>query len=283
MIKGIILDIDGVIIGEKEDYNFPYPHESVIERLKSIEASGIPISVCTAKASYSTNKIIELAQLKNLHITENGAVLIDPLDNIILKAHFIDKDIAKQVVKTYIDNDAYTEIYKLDEYIIQDYNQPELTKVHTEILQKEPRVVNSLVDEISSQSIVKIMPIAKNEKDKERLTKIFEPFKGKITLSWGVHPVASPRYFGIITAKGISKKQAVMEIAEYSGINPEEFLGVGDSTSDWQFIEQCGYAGAVGNASQELKNLIATKGDKSFVGGTVDKNGVLDIFNYFKL
>lgn len=283
MIKGIILDIDGVIIGEKEGFNFPYPNPKVIERLKSIEARGIPISVCTAKASYSTNKIIDMAQLKNLHITEGGAVLIDPLDNIILKAHYIDGNVAKQVVKTLIDSGAYTEIYRLDEYAIQEYNQPETTKIHAEILQKSPRIVKSLVDEISDQNIVKIMPIAKNEKDKVRLTDIFKPFEGQLTLSWGVHPVASPRYFGIITAKGISKKQAVNEIAKHSGINPDEFLGIGDSTSDWQFIEQCGYAGAVGNASAELKKLIKQKGEKSYIGGTVDENGILDIFDYFKL
>lgn len=127
------------------------------------------------------------------------------------------------------------------------------------------------------------MPIAKDEKDKSRIANIFKPFEGELILSWGVHPVALPHQFGIITAKGISKKQAVSEIADYRGINPEELLGVGDSTTDWQFIEQCGYAGAVGNATSELKELVATKNERSFIGGTVNENGILDIFDYFNL
>jgi len=128
------------------------------------------------------------------------------------------------------------------------------------------------------------MPIAKNEEDKKRLIEQFEPFKDELTLSWGIHPIALPHLFGIITAKGISKKQAALEIANSIGVKPEEMLGVGDSTSDWQFIESCGYGGAMGNASDELKKLVCSKGkEKSFVGKTVDENGILDIFDYFVL
>ena len=283
MIKGIILDVDGVIVGEKEGYNYPLPHKDVIARLKKIESKGIPISICTAKPYWAAKKIIEKADLKNLHITEGGAVIIDPLDNIVLKAHYINKDMSVKVVNRLLKEGVYTEAYALDEYIIQSYNQPNLTKTHSNILQKEPKIVDSLQDEIAEQDIVKIMPIAKDEKDKSRIAGIFKAFEDELTLSWGVHPVALPHQFGIITAKGISKKQAVSEIADYSKIKPEEFLGIGDSTTDWQFIEQCGYAGAVGNATQELRDLVSTKGKNSFIGGTVNENGILDIFDYFNL
>jgi len=128
------------------------------------------------------------------------------------------------------------------------------------------------------------MPIAKNEDDKKRLIELFEPFKNDLTLSWGIHPIALPHLFGIITAKGISKKQAALEIANSIRVKPEEMLGVGDSTSDWQFIETCGYAGAMGNASEELKQLVCSKGkENSFIGKSVDENGILDIFNYLSL
>ena len=43
------------------------------------------------------------------------------------------------------------------------------------------------------------------------------------------------------------------------------------------------YAGAMGNASDELKQLVSTKGERSSVGGTVDENGILDILDYFGL
>lgn len=284
MIKGIILDVDGVIVGEKIGFNSPYPHPDVIIKLKQIREKGVTISLCTAKPHYSVQKIINEAKLDNLHITNGGGIIIDPINNNILKKHVINKNHAAQVIDTYLKNNVYTEFYSVDNYFIQVDQQSDLTKTHTHILQKDPIIVPSLVNEVNNQDIIKIMPIAKNENDKKRLIELFEPFKNNLTLSWGVHPIALPHLFGIITAKGISKKQAALEIANSKNIKPEEMLGIGDSTSDWQFIESCGFAGAMGNASEELKKLVLSKGKQfSYIGKSVDENGVLNIFNHFLL
>jgi len=284
MIKGIILDVDGVIVGEKIGFNSPYPHPNVISRLKQIREKRIIISLCTAKPHYSVQKIINDAKLDNLHITNGGGVIIDPINNNILKKHVINKDHAAQAIATYLKNDVYTEFYSVDDYFIQSDQQSNLTKTHTHILQKNPVIVSSLVSESKNQEIVKIMPIAKNVTDKQRLIKFFKPFKNDLTLSWGIHPIVLPHLFGIITAKGISKKQAALEIANSANIKPGEMLGIGDTTSDWQFIKTCRCAGAMGNASEELKKLVSTKGKQfSHIGKSVDENGVLDIFNYFSL
>jgi|SRR5665213_1659936 len=283
MIKGIILDIDGVIVGEKIGYNSPYPHPDVIARLKSIEAKGIPVSLCTAKPYYAIRKIIDDANLHNLHITEGGAVIIDPIDNSVLKSHAIDKAVAKLVVQSYIDAGVYVEVYALNNYMIDKSQQSELTRTHTHILQQDPQIVESLADAMDKQAVFKIMPIAVDENDKTRLEAVFKPYENELTLSWGVHRIALPHQFGIITNKGISKHQAVLEISDHSDLDPADMLGIGDSTSDWQFIEPCGYAATLENATAELKQLVKTKGDKACIGGHVDKNGVLAIFDYFGL
>lgn len=81
---------------------------------------------------------------------------------------------------------------------------------------------------------------------------------------------------------GISKKEAAEEIIGYENLTGDEMLGVGDSTSDWQFIQLCTYKGAMGNASQELKDLV-DQTEEGFIGKNVDENGVLDIFKHFSL
>lgn len=61
-------------------------------------------------------------------------------------------------------------------------------------------------------------------------------------------------------------------------------LGVGDLIMDWEFIKLCKYAAAVGNATDELKDLVKTReGGNFFIGPSVDENGLLEIFKYFKL
>lgn len=282
MIKGIILDVDGVIVGEKIGYNSPYPHSEVIARLKSIEENGIPISLCSGKPHTSIERIIRDANLHNLHITNGGSVVIDPIDNILLKSHTIDKKSAYTALELFLKNDIYTEIYTVEEYLIQADQKRPLTETHTHIMQNAPRIVDSLLDVVNTLDVVKIMPVARDENEKQEIIDLFKPYEQLLTLSWGVHPIANPHQFGIVTAKGISKQQAVAEIAERTGIREDEFLGIGDSTSDWQFIEQCGYAGSLSNGSSELKELIFTKGSRGYIAqGSVDNNGILQVFDYF--
>lgn len=282
MIKSIILDVDGVIIGEKVGFNSPWPHPKVINKLRQIKSQGIFISLCTAKPHFSIDKIIQDADLDDLHITDGGGIIINPISGKIVKQHTIDSLLAQQLINAYLDQQVYIEFYTINDYFIQKNQASSITNQHQHILQRPPKLVDSLAKTALSHKITKLMPIAKDEADKDRLIKIFQPFQDKLTLSWGVHPVALPLQFGIITAPGISKKQGAIEISRVENIPFEQILGIGDSSSDWQFIELCGYAAAMGNATQELKDLVLSKGPNfSYIGPSVDENGILKIFDHF--
>lgn len=282
-IKGIILDVDGVIIGEKIGFNSPNPHIDVINKLREIRNKGISISLCTAKPHFSIGKIIKDAELNNYHIADGGNVIINPIDNTIVKKHIMYKNKVKDILEMYIANNVYTEFYTVDNYFIQESQQCDITPKHIHILQENPVILNDIANESIKYDVTKIMPIAVDEKDQNRVTELFEKMNTGLTLSWGIHPVANPLKFGIITAPGISKKQGAIEIANNMRVPLENILAVGDSTSDWQFIELCGYGAAMGNASQRLKELVKTKEEGHFyIGGDVDENGIIEILNYFK-
>jgi hydroxymethylpyrimidine pyrophosphatase-like HAD family hydrolase len=283
MIKGIILDVDGVIVGEKIDYNSPWPHPDVIAELKRVKSLGIPITLCTAKPHFSIDKIIEDAGLDNLHITDGGGVIIDPIAGKVVAEYNLDFDSATQVIKKLLEENVYTEFYTVDNYYIQESQVADgITPGHRHVLQQDPVIVDDLVVEAGKQKITKIMPIALNEKDKERVVSIMSQFDDLVKTSWGVHPVILPLQFGIVTAHGISKKEAAISIASSLNIPMSDYLGVGDSPSDWQFIELCGYAGAMGNAKQELQDLVKSKSEGNYiVGNSVDENGIIKILQQF--
>ncbi len=281
-IRGIILDIDGVIVGEKIGINSPHPHESVIKALRELHTKGVVISLCTAKPHFAIRQIIDDAQLDNLHITDGGGVIIDPIDNVLVSVHIIDSAIAKKILQKYIDANIYVEFYTTQDYCIQRDQTSEITKGHVHILQREPITLENIVEESSAYEITKIMPIAKTPEEIEEITNIFQEFKANATLSRWVHPIMLPLQFGIITAPGISKKQGAIDIVTHAKISRENMLGIGDSTSDRQFIQMCKYAASVENGSQELKELIAAKGEENtFIGPSVDDHGILDIMKHF--
>jgi hypothetical protein len=282
-IKAIILDVDGVIVGDKEGFNAPYPPRVVINKLKQIRENGVYIILCSAKPYYSVKKIVDDAHLNNIQTALAGAILIDPDNLQVIKKHVIDNSIAIELVKKFLEHNIYTEIYTTEKYYIQKKQKDVITDLHNFTLSLAPVMVKNLIEQTKISQIVKILPVTKRAKEKQIVDKIFSHYGSKLMIGWSTHPAIKGYFFGNITASGISKKQSVLEIVEMYKIKTEEMLGVGDSLTDWNFIGVCGYAGAMGNANDDLKKLVLSKGKNGYVGKHVNENGILDIFEYFGL
>lgn len=282
-IKAIVLDVDGVIVGDKKGFNAPYPPKIVIDRLKQIREKGVYVILCSAKPYFSVKKIVDEANLDNIQTALAGAILVDPTNLKIVKKHIINNDIVVNLTKKFLDNNIYTEIYTTEKYFIQENQQNEITKLHNFTLSLKVTMVDDLVDQIKKSEITKVLPVTKTDEEKNIVNKIFSEYKNQLMIGWSTHPAIKGYFFGNITAQGISKKQSILEIVELYNINTDDILGVGDSLTNWDFIGVCGHAGAMGNAVDELKKLVLTKGSNGYVGKTVDENGILDIFKYFGL
>ena len=284
MIRAAILDVDGVIVGDRAGFNFPDPHPEVIAALQAVRAKGVCVSLCTAKPAFAIEKLIRDAHLDNLHITDGGAVLIDPLEHKIGAVHAIPRDIAARVVSQYRQQGVYQEFYTADDYYIPDGDQCELTLQHARTLQRDPRLVPDLDDFLATESLVKLFLVAQDTVEKEAVAASFaEKFGEMLTLSWSIHPVMLPWQFGIVTAQGVSKRHGAEEVARYSGVALADILGVGDTGHDWQFMELCGSVATVGNATSELKAHVQSRKEHGMVGPGVNENGIITIFEHYGL
>lgn len=283
MIKALLLDIDGVLVGEKIGYNTPYPHPDVISRLKTISSSGVPVILCTAKPHYSITSIVESAHLANPHITFAGGIVIDTIKNSVTESHPIPAPLATSVLNACIAGGFYMELYTRDTYYVLNNQVSELTKIHTHILQQEPVLVDSLGAIAEKQEIYKILPIVPDESGIPKVTQALTPFAGSIETTWSIHPIANPHQFCNIAPKDVSKRQATINVLSHLGIDPKDTLSVGDSTSDWKFMELTGLTATLENGQDPLKKLVTTRGTSGFIGGHVDTNGIISIFDHFGL
>ena len=282
MIKTIITDVDGVIVGDKTGVNFPLPNEIVIQKLREIRKRNIPVVLCTGKFSFAIEEIIIRAELDNPHITDGGALIYNPLRNQIIKQHIIDKNLAKKIVQLCIENNIYVEVYTSKDYFAQKNQVNKLTDKRIIILQKEHKIVDSLTDLISDIDTIKILAFIKDESHKSQIENLLKPFTNDINTIWSTVTFMLPAMAKLITVKGVSKKHASEEVMRNLNISFDDVLGIGDLPADWNFMNLCKYTATVGDIDQELRKKVKSKGEKNYLlAPSVDKNGILDIINYF--
>jgi len=186
------------------------------------------------------------------------------------------------VIEFFINKNTYTEYYTVYDYVIQKSQVSGITDKHIPILHQKPKVVNSLVKESTKSEITKIMLVSTDEKDKDRVIELLKPFEKRFNIYWGIHPSALPLQFGVITAPGVSKELGAYEISKNINVPFKNILGVGDTTGDWQFIKLCKYGAAMGNAKDELKKLVKSKGEGNYyIGPSVNENGIIKILDFF--
>lgn len=284
MIKAIILDVDGVIVGDKTGVNFPLPHTDVIQKFQKLHAQGLPIILCTGKFNFAIQEIIKQAKLDNPHITDGGALIINPIKNQVIKKHIIEKDVVKECAKKCLEQNIYVELYTPQAFFIQKNQVSEFTDKRIKVLQMGAAIVDSLTLLAEQEDIIKIIAFVDNDSKMPQLEKIMSNFGDKITFTWSSHPFLKPVRPGLITAPNVSKAHAAKEAVESLGLSFKDILGVGDTLSDWSFMELCKYAATLENGEEQLKELVKTKGEGNyFISPHVNDNGIFEILNYFQI
>jgi len=283
-IKAIITDVDGVMVGGQEGVNFPLPHTDVIQALRQVSQAGVPIVLCTAKYGNAIKDIAIQAGLNNPHITDGGAVVVDWLGGNIIAQQAIDPRAAHDYIRHCLEHDQYIEIYTNDGYYVQASQKNDFTESRSRILQEPPHYVDSLLDFANQHDIIKLWSFAENEHEVPALEATLSKFAGKLSHIWTQHPTLMPRRLLIITQPGVSKQHAAQQVTEHLGIGFDSILGIGDTESDWNFMQRCGYVATIGSETGNLKSLSKAKGaGHYYFASSVDDHGLLEVFRHFKL
>jgi hydroxymethylpyrimidine pyrophosphatase-like HAD family hydrolase len=279
-IKAIIADVDGVMVGREEGVNFPLPHDDIITALRRV-GQNIPIILCSAKFRTAIDGIILQADLANPHITDGGALIINPLgEPEIIEQNVIDRAIVLDYLA--IDN-AATELYTAQTVYLQKDDDAAFVRKRSQLLQTQPVMVDSLIEIAKTTDIIKIISFAENKNDMPRIEAQAKRLGSRVHYIWSYHPRIVPRRPCVITAAGVSKEHAARKVTGYLGLSFDNILGVGDSPADWNFMQLCKYVATVGNDTT-LQRLVESKGPAHYFHATsVNDHGLLQILEHFGL
>jgi HAD superfamily hydrolase (TIGR01484 family) len=82
-----------------------------------------------------------------------------------------------------------------------------------------------------------------------------------------------------ISPPGIDKSSGVQFLSEYTRVNLDHVLGIGDSRGDFPMLKLVGYVGCPANASEECKELIIAK--EGYISPFKHACGVADVISHF--
>lgn len=285
MISLAFLDVDGVIVGERH----PLPSPKTLSALSDANKTGTKIILTTAKPNFSEDirAICQGAELANYHITFAGGLISNPFSQEVLQKATLDKRVVLDLRNLFLKELIFTEFETSEAYYLQVMKRlpasyfDTIAGARVTLFGKKYSTV-FLEHELPLAQIVKIIVAANDDVQKKKILDLLTPYQQYIDFQWAQTPQTGTTWWGMITTKGISKRSSVKKVSEHYGVRLSDCLAVGDSVSDWEFMELCGYKATVKNAPSTLQTKLRTsKKSRTFVGPSTDEEGIVTILQHF--
>jgi len=257
VIKLIMSDIDGTILDKNHQLD-----SHLIELMPLLKQSDIPFVLASARSPLGIAPISKELGITDFPIASYNGALISRGDKILsqhtinkkellLLHDFLKKEFPTVSINVYSGKDWY--VNTLDKWVeIEAQITGESPKVTSlaDFLQEEKNLIHKLLLIDNAATIQKL---------KETLATIDFP-QTDFYLS-------KDNYLEV-THNQVSKKQALLELANYYQLSLTEIMSIGDNYNDIPMIETAGLGVAMGNAPTDVK-VCANK-----VTDSNDQNGV---------
>lgn len=250
-IKAILIDADDTIIptGDTTDSSFTVGLQILRQIVVEAQKTGFPkIGVCSGRErSYCRAILMCLSRPNAFSIVESGIFLFNPATE-----ETIPHPLLTPIVK-----DIFQRVYQ--EKVKQ------LCEKYPEIIFYEDNEVNIALE---LKKTAKITIAQLGNIVRELLNDTFPPLN-----------IRESSIAVDISPAGIDKGTGTKFYSTYTGIIPEQILGIGDSKGDFPMLELAGFVGCPKNASELCQALVREKG--GYVSPFNYAQGVADIISHF--
>lgn len=264
MIRCIASDMDGTLLNSNQEIS-----QLNREAISYAKQQGIEVVIATGRSYEEAHYILEESGIKCPIIAVNGAEIRNEHGEITQTAG-IDGEVAKEIGKALNQIGIYFEIYTNKGKFTEDYERSISVIVDiykTANPEKDINEIRSTVEEHFAGGFIQsiqdygvifsdpeyiIYKIIVFSKDHELLEKASESLKRIEKIKVTSSAQDNLEINDIHAQKGIALEAFVKE----KGITLEETMAMGDNFNDLSMLQKVGHPVAMGNAEQEIKNII---------------------------
>lgn len=268
-IKMIGLDLDGTLLNSKKKMT-SYT-KNVLE--KALE-QGVVVMAATGRAiSAVPEEILSIPGMKYV-VTANGARVLDIVEKKVLIENTIPVESAKQALEILEDYDAIREIFvegkcytnakelqRAQEY----FSNPSMEEYILKSRAHVPDVKELLLE--MNLPVEKVQGVFKNMDERSDVLERWKQIPGiVITDALGNNLE--------MNKEGTDKGNALLKLGELLGIRREEIMACGDGMNDYAMLKAVGFAVAMENGSEQLKEIadyVTVSNDEDGVAKAIEK------------
>lgn len=241
-IRLIVSDIDGTILDQQHQVD-----PDLIELIPQLQEKKIPFILASARSPIGIAPIARRLVIHQEPIAcYNGALIVKGEE--ILFEHSLDKDEIRTFLHRVEELDSSISINCYSGSIWFNSREDQWTQVEASITGETP-TVQSLSQILSDDALHlhKLLLIGETQKIQELYQKL-DPQEFPQTAFY-----LSKENYLEVTAKSVSKRDAVLELAAYYQVPLEEVMTIGDHFNDLPMIRLAGLGVAMGNAPEAVQ------------------------------
>lgn len=245
-IRMIVVDVDGTLVGASRSIS-----PGVRHAVTAATQRGVQVVLCTGRPEFGTRRYVEELALPGFHIFDSGAFIADPFTEAVLYQHGIERSLAQRLLDYARQANLHLEVYVGSRYYVEVEN--EQSRIHVEVM-RHPPIVANLDEVVAREHVTKMEIITLSEAENAGVGELAEHFADEIEMGWATAPGTTAGFINVL-AKGVSKGEAVLRLADYLAIPIAQVMGVGDGLNDEPMLRVVGVSVAMGDAPEQLKAL----------------------------
>lgn len=271
-IKMVGTDLDGTLLNSKKqlsEYTSKVLSQAIEEGCIVLAATGRPYSALP-------KDLKDFPGMKYA-VTTNGARVLDMETKETIFSNLLPIDIALQVLAIYQEYDVIDEVFINGVgYTHEEPMRRVVEYAETPTMANYMLTTRTPVQDVGEtirrfgEPVDKVRAIFKYDKEREEAIKRMKQIPG-IEIS-----ASSPKDLDA-NKSGINKGIALVKLGEYLGIKREEIMACGDDVNDLELLKEVGFAVAVENARDEIKEIA------DYITDTNDNDGVAKAIERFVL
>jgi len=280
MPKAIFLDMDGTILNRSNRVTI-----ETKEIIDDLRAQGIFVFIATGRAFDEIAELVPEGFEVDGFITSNG--MAGHVGGEMVFKHSLSRELVEKVIEKARENQVYYELFPYGaprmtlqqdrEYVEHEVREPKPESVEiNEWLSRKKAIGEEIQwqEKIEGSEFSKFYFFARTYEHINKWKAELEKLKQEMDFTMSI---SSPHNVEVMVAN-VNKATGIQQMLKHYNLPHEDILGIGDSNNDLPMFKYVGYAVAMKNAGDHIKDIVDDVTEYS-----CDENGVYHYLSKFKV